>query len=115
MMAFSFPFAEARVREVAVGVFCFLVGDRYRGVELDALRSSIEAVNARLKRYTHSPQANRSNKERQPSVRRKSHVQENEMSLLKASLEKLSLVNIENAKKVKVVESALKCREIGTT
>ncbi|XP_075108283.1 nuclear pore complex protein NUP88 isoform X2 [Nicotiana tabacum] len=89
--------------------------DRYRGVELDALRSSIEAVNARLKRFTHSPQANRSNEQRQLSVRRKSHVQENEMSLLKASLEKLSLVNSENAKKVKVVESALKCREIGTS
>ncbi|PHU02730.1 Nuclear pore complex protein NUP88 [Capsicum chinense] len=87
--------------------------DRYRGVELDALHSSIEAINARLKRYTHSPQANRSNEQRQLSMRRKSHVQENEMSLLKASLEKLSLVNIENAKKVKAVESALKCREIG--
>ncbi|XP_075096681.1 nuclear pore complex protein NUP88 isoform X2 [Nicotiana tabacum] len=89
--------------------------DRYRGVELDALCSSIEAVNARLKRFTHSPQANRSNEQRQLSVRRKSHVRENEMSLLKASIEKLSLVNIENAKKVKVVESALKCREIGTS
>ncbi|OIT34848.1 PREDICTED: nuclear pore complex protein NUP88 [Nicotiana attenuata] len=89
--------------------------DRYRGVELDALRFSIEAVNARLKRFTHSPQASRSNEQRQLSVRRKSHVQENEMSLLKASLEKLSLVNSENAKKVKVVESALKCREIGTS
>ncbi|CAN4124325.1 unnamed protein product [Withania somnifera] len=84
-------------------------------VELDALRSSIEAVNARLKRYIHSPQANRSNERRQLSVKRKSHVQENEMSLLKASLEKLSLVNIENAKKVKVVESALKCHEIDTS
>ncbi|CAN4116254.1 unnamed protein product [Withania somnifera] len=89
--------------------------DRFRGVELDALRSSIEAVNARLNRYTHSPQANRSNEQRQLSVRRKSHVQENEMSLLKASLEKLSLVNIENAKKVKAVESALKSRKIGTS
>ncbi|XP_049358641.1 nuclear pore complex protein NUP88 isoform X3 [Solanum verrucosum] len=88
--------------------------DRFRGVELDALRSSIEAVNARLKRYTHSLQANRSNEERQVSVRRTRHVEENEMSLLKASLEKLSVVNSENAKKVKVVESALKGREIGT-
>ncbi|KAL3341844.1 hypothetical protein AABB24_026057 [Solanum stoloniferum] len=88
--------------------------DRFRGVELDALRSSIEAVNARLKRYTHSLQANRSNEERQVSVRRIRHVEENEMSLLKASLEKLSVVNSENAKKVKVVESALKGREIGT-
>ncbi|WMV37077.1 hypothetical protein MTR67_030462 [Solanum verrucosum] len=87
---------------------------RFRGVELDALRSSIEAVNARLKRYTHSLQANRSNEERQVSVRRTRHVEENEMSLLKASLEKLSVVNSENAKKVKVVESALKGREIGT-
>lgn len=88
--------------------------DRFRGVELDALRSSIEAVNARLKRYTHSPQANRSNEQQQLSVRRKSHVQENEMSLLKATLEKLSVVNSENAKKVKVVESVLKCRQIGS-
>ncbi|KAH0654388.1 hypothetical protein KY289_032066 [Solanum tuberosum] len=88
--------------------------DRFRGVELDALRSSIKAVNARLKRYTHSLQANRSNEERQVSVRRIRHVEENEMSLLKASLEKLSVVNSENAKKVKVVESALKGREIGT-
>ncbi|TMW83312.1 hypothetical protein EJD97_002154 [Solanum chilense] len=88
--------------------------DRFRGVELDALRSSIEAVNARLKRYTHSLQPSQSNEERQVSVRRKVRVQENEMSLLKASLEKLSVMNSENAKKVKVVESALKGREIGT-
>ncbi|KAK4359261.1 hypothetical protein RND71_021490 [Anisodus tanguticus] len=89
--------------------------DGFRGVELDALRSSIKAVNARLKRYTHTPQSNRSNERRQLSVRRKSHAQENEMSLLKASLGKLSLVNSENAKKVKIVESTLKCREIGTS
>ncbi|KAJ8551000.1 hypothetical protein K7X08_000370 [Anisodus acutangulus] len=89
--------------------------DGFRGVELDALRSSIKAVNARLKRHTHTPQSNRSNERRQLSVRRKSHAQENEMALLKASLEKLSLVNSENAKKVKIVESTLKCREIGTS
>ncbi|XP_069147778.1 nuclear pore complex protein NUP88 isoform X2 [Solanum lycopersicum] len=88
--------------------------DRFRGVELDALRSSIEAVNARLKRCTNSLQPSQSNEERQVSVRRKVRVQENEMSLLKASLEKLSVMNSENAKKVKVVESALKGREIGT-
>nr|GMC98879.1 nuclear pore complex protein NUP88 [Ipomoea batatas] len=85
--------------------------DKITGVQLDALRSSIEALNARMKRYTHSPNPNQLNEQRQISARRKSHVVDNQMSQLKASLEKLSLTNSENTKKVKLVESALKTRE----
>lgn len=81
--------------------------DRFSGVELDALRSSIETLNARLKRYTHLAKGNMSNQPRQLSHRRKSYVQDDDVSRLKSSLEKLSLVNTENTKKVKVLESAL--------
>ncbi|XP_059666426.1 nuclear pore complex protein NUP88 [Cornus florida] len=82
--------------------------DRFSGVELDALRCSIEALNARLKRYTHSPQGNQSNQERQILGRRKTYVQDDRISQLKSSLERLSLVNSKNTEKVKLVESALR-------
>lgn len=71
---------------------------------MDALRSSIEALLARSRRYT------RSVKEEQTPVKKRP-VQDAQISLLKSSLEKLSLVNSENVKKVKLVESAIKSHE----
>ena len=81
--------------------------DQFSNVELDALRSSISALNARLRRHTHSPTANASNQRKIISGRR-NHAQDSQISFLKSSLEKLSLVNSENSNKVKLVESALK-------
>ncbi|XP_057476370.1 nuclear pore complex protein NUP88-like [Actinidia eriantha] len=85
--------------------------DRFTGVELDALHSSIEALNARLQRYTCSLQNNLSNQQRQIPGRRKNYVQDNQISDLQSSIAKLSLVNGENTKKVKLLESALQSRE----
>ncbi|VFQ74707.1 unnamed protein product [Cuscuta campestris] len=90
--------------------------DKMSGVELDALRSSIEALNARLSRYTHSTQLNQKPNapKREIPTGRRNHVLHNEMSQLKASLEKLSLTNSENTKRVKLVESALQTREVSS-
>lgn len=76
---------------------------------MDALRSSITALNGRLRRRnTQSPKGNAS-KQRSLITGKNSYVQQDsQVSLLKSSLEKLSLVNSENTKKVKLVESALK-------
>ncbi|OWM87430.1 nuclear pore complex protein NUP88 [Punica granatum] len=75
--------------------------DQFGGVELHALHSSIEALTARLRRCTQSMK-----KEHTPG--KKGPVQDAQISLLKSSLEKLSLVNSENLKKVKLVELAMK-------
>ncbi|GFZ15003.1 nuclear pore complex protein-like protein [Actinidia rufa] len=85
--------------------------DRFTGVELDALHSSIEALNARLQRYTCSLQNNLSNQQRQIPGRRKNYVQDNQILDLQSSISKLSIVNGENTKKVKLLESALQSRE----
>lgn len=84
--------------------------DRFRGVELDALHASIKAVDARVKRYSASPRSKIPNRPRQ-IPRRKNYAQEDEISQLKASIEKLSLVNNQNTQKVKLVDAALKSRE----
>ncbi|XP_022745991.1 nuclear pore complex protein NUP88 [Durio zibethinus] len=83
--------------------------DQFTGVELDALQSSIDTLRARLRRYTQSSKANGANQRRKMPGR--SHVQDAQISQLKSSLEKLSLVNSESSRKVKLVESALKIRE----
>ncbi|XP_008233748.1 PREDICTED: nuclear pore complex protein NUP88 [Prunus mume] len=84
--------------------------DLFSGVELDALHSSVNALTARLRRHAESPKGNTSNQQRLIS-RRKDPVEESQVSQLKSSLEKLSLVNSVNSKKVKLVESALRSRE----
>lgn len=84
--------------------------DLFSGVELDALHSSVNALTARLRRHAQSPKGNTSNQQRLIS-RRKDPVEESQVSQLKSSLEKLSLVNSVNSKKVKLVESALRSRE----
>ncbi|GAV85598.1 Nup88 domain-containing protein [Cephalotus follicularis] len=81
--------------------------DQFRGVELDALRSSIETLRARLRRYTQSPKSNVSNQQRQITGGKNNA----QISQLQSSVAKLSLVNSENTKKVKLVESALNSQE----
>ncbi|KAJ4839762.1 Nuclear pore complex protein nup88 [Turnera subulata] len=83
--------------------------DQFTGVELDALHSSIDALKARLRRYTQFSKGDALNQQRQISG--KNYAQEAQIAQLKSSIEKLSLVNTENSKKVKVVESTLKGRE----
>ncbi|PON37550.1 Nucleoporin [Parasponia andersonii] len=84
--------------------------DQFRGVELDALCSSISALTARLRRHTKSLKGNASDQQKLIAGRKK-YIQDTQVSHLKSSLEKLSLVNGENSEKVKLVESALKGRE----
>lgn len=81
--------------------------DMFREVELEALHSSIEALNARLKRYTHSLRSKVSGQHRLPGRK----TQDDQISALRSAVEKLSLVNSENTEKVKMVESALKSRD----
>lgn len=85
------------------------VTDQFVGVELDALHSSVEALKARLRRAT---------TKRSPFIMKKRSskhlpisIQDQELSLLKSSLEKLSLVNNDNLSKVNLVDSAIKTRE----
>ena len=77
---------------------------------MDALHSSIDALAARLRRHTQSPKGNLSNQQRQMSGK-KNLAHDVHISQLKSSLEKLSLVNSENSKRVNIVESALKSQE----
>ncbi|CAM8965005.1 unnamed protein product [Rhodiola kirilowii] len=88
--------------------------DSFEGVELDALRSSIEALKVRLKRSSPSPPTNKS-KSRIPHhimPKRKNNPQDALISQLRSAVEKLTLVNSENTTKVKVLETALTNREI---
>ncbi|KAI3470873.1 hypothetical protein Pfo_027536 [Paulownia fortunei] len=86
--------------------------DKFTGLELDALQSTIGALSARLNRHMHSPQANSSNHQQTQKPGRGNRVQDDDVSELKSSLAKLSLINSENSKKVKLVESALRSKEI---
>ncbi|CAH9090077.1 unnamed protein product [Cuscuta europaea] len=108
----SLPVAHKRSLSRAEQVFKSEI-EKMQGIELDVLRSSIETLNARLIRYKHSIEQNQVNEKRETSSWMKSrHVLDNQMSQLKASLEKLSLANSENTKKVKLVESALRTLKV---
>lgn len=85
--------------------------DRFRGVELDALWTTIEAINGRIQRFSSSPQSKRPNQRSLIAGRRKGNAEDVEMSHLKSSIAKLSLVNNDNTKKVKLVDLALRNRE----
>jgi len=85
--------------------------DHFAGVELDALKSSIESLKARFKRYAKSSKAKGHSPSQQRQILRRNMLQDTQISQLKSSLAKLSLVNSENTKKVKVIESALKSRD----
>lgn len=87
--------------------------DQFTGVELDSLNSSIESVRARLRRYTQSSKDNPVSRQRQ--IPGRNILQDAQLSQLKSSLAKLSLINDENSKKVKVLESALKSQESSRT
>ncbi|KAG5093501.1 hypothetical protein JHK84_049089 [Glycine max] len=84
------------------------VQSRATEVELDALHSSVDALSARLRRHL---QASKANHQQQKTPGKKSCAGDDQMSMLKSSLEKLSLVNTENSKKVKLVESTLRNKE----
>ncbi|KAI9073491.1 hypothetical protein K1719_044530 [Acacia pycnantha] len=84
--------------------------DHFREVELVALHSSVDALGARLRRYMQASKANSHQKE---ITGRKSYVDKAQISMLKSSLDKLSLLNSENSKKVKLVESSMRARENG--
>ncbi|XP_061376582.1 nuclear pore complex protein NUP88 isoform X2 [Gastrolobium bilobum] len=82
--------------------------DHFKEVELDALHSSVDALSARLRRHA---QASKSSHQQQKISGKKICAGDDQLSMLKSSLEKLSLVNTENSKKVKVVESTLRNKE----
>ncbi|KAL9254108.1 Nuclear pore complex protein NUP88-like protein [Drosera capensis] len=84
--------------------------NRFRSAELDALHSLIETLNTRVRRFSQSPKSSLSSLQRRPHSRN-SDVQGAQLDLLKSALQKLSLVNSENSKKVKFVESAIKKME----
>ncbi|KAK8508334.1 hypothetical protein V6N13_055783 [Hibiscus sabdariffa] len=83
--------------------------DQFTGVELDALKSSIDILRARLRRYTQSSKGSVTNQRRKMPGR--NNVQDTQIAQLKSSLEKLSLLNSESTKKVELVESALKTKD----
>ncbi|MQL83873.1 hypothetical protein Taro_016375 [Colocasia esculenta] len=82
--------------------------ERYGNVELSALSSSVEALNARLRRCLH-PSPGGSADQRQFQGR--GHVLDARISQLKSSLERLSLVNDATVNKIKLVEQALHSEE----
>ncbi|KAI5574801.1 hypothetical protein BDE02_10G169100 [Populus trichocarpa] len=83
--------------------------DQFTRVELDALRASIDTLRARLGRFTQSLKGDVPNQQRK--IVGRNNVLDAQISQLKSSITKLSLVNSENTKKVKLVESALKNQE----
>ena len=85
-----------------------MFADHFKEVELDALHSSVDALSARLRRHIQASKPN--NRQKQISGK-KNYAEDAQISMLKSSLEKLSLVNSENTKKVKLVESALRNQE----
>lgn len=105
----SFLFLAYLSNFLTLSNFCNCA-DQFRGFELDALRSSIAALTARLRKQTQSPKGNESKQQSLISGRKKI-LQDSQISLLKSSLEKLSLINSENSKKVNLVETALKDKE----
>lgn len=85
--------------------------ERFAHVELDALHSSINALNARMRRCSQSSPTNTSNISRQATGRRKQLVSESQMLQVRSSLEMLSIINNENTKKLKLIEKELKSQE----
>nr|XP_034923775.1 nuclear pore complex protein NUP88-like isoform X2 [Populus alba] len=83
--------------------------DHFTGVELDALRTSIDTLRARLRRFTQSSKGDAANQ--QMKIGGRNYALDAQISQLKSSIAKLSLLNSENTKKVKLVESVLKNQE----
>uniref|UniRef100_A0A1J3G4Z0 Nuclear pore complex protein NUP88 n=1 Tax=Noccaea caerulescens TaxID=107243 RepID=A0A1J3G4Z0_NOCCA len=87
--------------------------DQFAGVEVDALQSSIETLRARVKKSAQksSPKGTVVAGTQKKQYSKKSYIQDTEMSHLQSTLAKLSLMNSDNSKKVKIVESALNSQE----
>ncbi|XP_010558079.1 PREDICTED: nuclear pore complex protein NUP88 isoform X2 [Tarenaya hassleriana] len=86
--------------------------DEFSGVELDALRSSIETLRARMRKHSQqSPKSKTVGTHKRQQYSRKDYIQDTEISQIQSSMAKLSVMNSENSEKVKLVESALKSRE----
>ncbi|KAH8501416.1 hypothetical protein H0E87_016282 [Populus deltoides] len=83
--------------------------DHFTGVELDALLTSIDTLRARLRRFTQSSKGDVANQQMKTGGR--NYALDAQISQLKSSIAKLSLLNSENTKKVKLVESVLKNQE----
>ncbi|KAG6763764.1 hypothetical protein POTOM_031203 [Populus tomentosa] len=77
--------------------------NHFTGVELDALRTSIDTLRARLRRFTQSSKGDAANQ--QMKIGGRNYALDAQISQLKSSIAKLSLLNSENTKKVKLVES----------
>ncbi|XP_011623988.1 nuclear pore complex protein NUP88 isoform X1 [Amborella trichopoda] len=83
--------------------------------EIDALHSAIEALSVRLRRHVPlSPGSVTSSPRQTLPGRRKIPVPDIQISQLKSSVAKLSLINSENTKKVKLVETTLRKQETRT-
>ncbi|XP_068660113.1 nuclear pore complex protein NUP88 [Aristolochia californica] len=85
--------------------------DQYKEFELGALHSSIETLKTRLRRHMQYSQANITSPKQVSKNHRHVPPSEDQISYLKSSISKLSIVNSENSKKVKLVESTLKGME----
>ncbi|KAK3141567.1 hypothetical protein QOZ80_4BG0335530 [Eleusine coracana subsp. coracana] len=88
--------------------------DRFADVELDALRSSITALSARMKRFAQQSTGSGTGTGMptwQTPKGGRSHISESQMSLLKSSLERLSLLNEENNLKLRLIDHELKNKE----
>ncbi|XP_024462224.1 nuclear pore complex protein NUP88 isoform X3 [Populus trichocarpa] len=83
--------------------------DHFTGVGLDALRTSIDTLRARLRRFTQSSKGDVANQ--QMKIGGRNYALDAQILQLKSSIAKLSLLNSENTKKVKLVESVLKNQE----
>ncbi|ESQ40478.1 hypothetical protein EUTSA_v10012715mg [Eutrema salsugineum] len=86
--------------------------DQFAGVEVDALQSTIETLRARVRKSApKSPRSTVVAGTQKKQYSKKNYIQDTEMSQLQSTLSKLSLMNSDNSKKVKIVESALKSQE----
>ncbi|CAN6472584.1 unnamed protein product [Victoria cruziana] len=85
--------------------------ERFTHQELDEMRSSVEALEARLHRYLQPSQVNVANSPKQATGRRKIHVSNAQVLPLKTLVKRLTQVALENAKKVLLIEDALQKRK----
>lgn len=80
---------------------------------MDALQSSIETLRARVKKSAQKSPKNTvvAGGTQRKQYSKRNYIQDTGMSQLQSTLAKLSLMNSDNSKKVKIVESALKSQE----
>lgn len=74
------------------------------------MQSSIDALNARLKRCVQSSPVNLTSAPRRTVGSGRNYASDSQLSQLKSSLEKLSIMNNEIADKVKIIELELESR-----